>query len=266
MAKITLLTDFGYRDGYPGVMKGVIWSIAPDADIADISHSISPQNVMEGAIALGRTAKFFPPGTVHVAVVDPGVGTTRRPIATQIGEQFFVAPDNGVLSIVMDQAEEKNETIRVFHLDNPKYWLQEISNVFHGRDIFSPVGAYCSIGVPIEEMGTLIHDPVRLKIPRPESRGDGWVGEVVSIDYFGNLATNLKRQHLEHMGPVLVRVCDTEIHGMVRTFGERPVGDLIALYGTMNDLLISVVNGNAAAKLQAKIGDQVKVIPLKDEK
>src|SRR4030066_1927170 len=139
MTVITLLTDFGMRDGYPGVMKGVIWKIAPDVQIADISHSIKPQNITHGALALVRTSQFFPSGSIHVAVVDPGVGTQRRPLGLHLGEHYFIGPDNGLFTLVLQHAETSGYAIRVVHLDQRAYWLPEISRGFHGRVIFAPV-------------------------------------------------------------------------------------------------------------------------------
>ena len=154
MRVITLTTDFGLRDGYAGVLKGVIWKIAPEVKIADISHLISPQNVMEGALTLGRAAAYFPEGTIHVGVVDPGVGTSRRAIAARLGLQYFVGPDNGLFTVLLEQAEGKQEKIEVFHLNRPEFWLSSISNVFHGRDIFAPTAAHLGQGVRLESMGT----------------------------------------------------------------------------------------------------------------
>lgn len=258
---ITLLTDFGLRDGYSGVLKGVIWNILPDAQIADISHTISPQNVLEGALALSRTAFFFPDGTVHVAVVDPGVGTHRRPIAIQLGKHTFVGPDNGLFTLVIERAEREGWPIKAVTLDNPLYWLPDISRVFHGRDIFSPVAAHLASGVPLEQVGTPITDPVRIEIPRPRATGRGWSGQVITIDTFGNLATNLTHEELGGLGHLVVHAGPATIDGLVRTFGDRPAGELIALYGTHDDLIISVVNGNAAKKLGLKVGDAVDVVP-----
>ena len=168
MTVITLLTDFGLRDGYPGVMKGIIWKIAPDVQIADISHSIKPQNIHQGALALARTASFFPPGTIHVAVIDPGVGTLRRPIGLRIGVYHFIGPDNGLFTLVLENAEARHTDIQVVHLDQKKFWLPEISRVFHGRDIFAPCAAHLALGVTLEEMGALINDPIRLPSSWPE--------------------------------------------------------------------------------------------------
>ncbi len=175
MKIITLLTDFGSKSGFPGVLKGVIWTIAPDVQIADITHEISPQNILEGAIVLKRTALFYPAGTINVAIVDPGVGTPRRPLVAQIGDQFFVGPDNGLITLFLEQAEKINQqVIKLIHLTNPQYWLDEVSDTFHGRDIFSPVVAHLANGILLEKMGTLIHDPVRLKLDSPDkSTGAG---------------------------------------------------------------------------------------------
>jgi S-adenosylmethionine hydrolase len=257
---ISLLTDFGLRDGYAGVMKGVIWQIAPEIQIADISHDISPQNVLEGAIAWGRTVPYFPDGSVHIGVIDPGVGTARRPIAARLGSHYFVLPDNGLISILLERAEKKDQPIEFVHLDNPKFWLPEISNVFHGRDIFSPVGAHLAMGIQLKELGSPIKNPVRLNIPRPKRSPGGVVGEVISIDNFGNLATNIMQSDLDGLGLVTVHVAGIEIDGLVNTFGERQPGELIALYGTRADLLISVVNGNAAQYLKVNVGDSIEVI------
>ncbi len=261
MGILSLLTDFGLRDGYVGVMKGVIWQIAPEIQIADISHNISPQNVLEGAIAWGRTVPYFPDGSVHIGVIDPGVGTQRRPIAARLGSHYFVLPDNGLISMLLDSAEKNDQPIEFVHLDNPKFWLPEISNVFHGRDIFSPVGAHLAMGIQLKELGSPINDPVRLIIPRPQRSPGGVVGEVISIDNFGNLASNIMQSDLDGLGLVTVHVADIKIDGLVSTFGEQPPGELIALYGTRSDLLISVVNGNAANDLKVKVGDLVKVVP-----
>jgi S-adenosylmethionine hydrolase len=263
MAIITLTTDFGLKDGFVGVMKGVIWEIVPDVHIVDLSHEISPQNVLEGAYIMGRSAPYFPKGTIHVGVIDPGVGTDRRPIAAKLGSQYFVGPDNGLFSFMLARAENNGEEVVIIDTDNPKYWLSEISNVFHGRDIFSPVGAHLAKGVPLEKLGTRIDNPVRLKLLEPEKKGDGWVGQIMHIDHFGNIATNFKHKHLDNMGPVVVQLCGVEIQGLVRTFGERPPGDLIALFGSTGNLVISVVNGNAASRLKAEPGDLVEIFPQK---
>jgi len=259
MSFITLLTDFGIRDGAVGLMKGVIWRIAPEAKIADLSHAIAPQNLQEAAVVLRFAAPYFPPDTVHIAVVDPGVGTDRRPIAARLGEYYFVGPDNGLCTPLLEMAEASGGPVEIVHTNKPQFWLPEVSHVFHGRDIFSPIGAYLAAGTPLAELGTPIDDPVLLALPQPQPRENGWRGEVIFIDDFGNVHTNLLRHHLQPLGEVRVRLCGVEIEGMVRTFGERPADSLIALYGTEHDLMVSVVNGNATQRLGAKIGDVVEV-------
>jgi S-adenosylmethionine hydrolase len=257
---VTLTTDFGLKDGNVGVMKGVIWGIAPQAQIADLSHNISPQNVAEAALILLRSTPYFPPNSIHVVVVDPGVGTERRPIAARLGEQLYVAPDNGVLTMLLERAEAEGQTTQFVHLDKPQYWLTEISHVFHGRDIFAPAGGHLAAGVPLEALGSPINDPLRLALPRPQRTHDGWRGEVIHIDHFGNVSSNIRIEHLGQAPRAIVHVCGVEIHGMVKTFGERPSGELVALYGSTGNLIFSVVNGSAARRLGAKVGDPVEVI------
>ena len=260
MSFVTLLTDFGIRDGAAGLMKGVIWRIAPEARIADLSHTVAPQNLQEAAIVLRFGVPYFPAGTVHIVVVDPGVGTFRRPIAAQLGDQYFVGPDNGVISLVLELAEAAGETIRFVHTDKPEYWLPEVSNVFHGRDIFSPVGAHLAAGVPLEDLGTPIDDPIRFELAQPQPTASGLKGEVIFIDDFGNLHTNFLEHHLEPLQNIQVNVCGQTIDGLVKTFGERPPGTLIAHYGTEHDLCIAVVNGNAAKTYGGKVGDPVEIL------
>ena len=261
MKVITLMTDFGIRDGNVGVMKGVIWEIAPGTSIADLSHNVTPQNVLEGAIILGRSAPYFPEGTIHVGVIDPGVGTHRRPIAARFGPQWFVGPDNGLCTVLLDWAEQNHYPIKIVHLDKPQYWLPKISKVFHGRDIFSPSAAHLAAGVPLEEMGAEIHDPIRLDLPKPKKVGSDWHGVIIHIDHFGNIATNIREEHLEDMGDVNVSLCGVKIEGLQQTFGDRDPGDLIALFGSTGNLIVSVVNGDAGTRLQAKRGDELLVTP-----
>lgn len=259
MRVITLTTDFGLRDGYAGVLKGVIWKIAPEVQIADISHLISPQNVMEGALTLGRTADYFPEGTIHVGVVDPGVGTRRRAIAAQVGGQFFVGPDNGLITILLERAERKHQKITVIQLDQPQYWLPSVSNVFHGRDIFAPSAAYLALGVSLESMGTPVLDPQRLDLPAPEPLPEGWRGRVLSIDHFGNLSTNLEKELVAGLNPIKIRYKNWTINGLIRTFGEAEAGQFVAIIDSSNHLSLNVVNGSAAEQFNASVGDEVEI-------
>jgi S-adenosylmethionine hydrolase len=260
MTVITLLTDFGLNDGYPGVMKGVIWKIAPGVHIADISHTIEPQNIHQGALILARTAPFFPVGTIHVAVIDPGVGTQRRPIGLRLGEHFFIGPDNGLFTLVIERADANHAPIEIVHLDKPEYWLPEISPVFHGRDIFSPCAAHLALGVPLTDLGTLINDPIRLDFPRPTSiPGGGLKGQIIYIDHFGNLSTNLQASYLKNMHQVHLTIKGEQIIGLESTYGERPAGTLVALIDSDDLLAISLVNGSAEEFLDAHIGDIIEV-------
>lgn len=259
MKFITLLTDFGISDGYPGVMKGVIYRIAPEVKIIDISHLVRAQDVCEGSLLLSRSAPYFPDGTVHVAVVDPGVGTSRRPVAAQVGAHFFVCPDNGLLTRVLEQAEKSAAPVQIVHLDQPRYWLKEISQVFHGRDIFSPVAAHLVNGVPLAEVGSLVTDPVRLRLPEPVQRLDSVYGEITAIDHFGNLSTNFLPRHLEPYQHPVVRVSGREIHGLVHTFGDRSPGSLVALIDSDGSLAIAITQGSAARELGVQIGDPVEI-------
>lgn len=260
MSFITLMTDFGIKDGNVAVMRGVIWRIAPQVKIADLSHTIAPQNIAEAALILARSAPYFPPFSVHVVVVDPGVGTTRRPIAAQLGNQFFVGPDNGVVTYLLEETERQNLPIKIVHTNRPQYWLPEVSHVFHGRDIFSPVAAQIAIGTPLETLGESIDDPVRLDVARPERTPSGWRGQVIHIDHFGNIATNIRKEQLGAPHPLVVRLRGTDVPGLFRTFGELPPGELMALYGSTGNLIVSVVNGNAAGRLNAQVGDAVEVV------
>ena len=260
MSFVTLLTDFGIRDGAANLMKGVIWRIAPEAKIADLSHTVGAQNLQEAAIVLRFGFPYFPAGTVHIVVVDPGVGTQRRPIAARLGDQYFVGPDNGVFSLALEHAEQAGGPIKFVHTDKPEYWLPEVSHVFHGRDIFSPVGAHLAAGVPLEELGTEIDDPVRFSLNRPEPTPTGLRGEVIFIDDFGNLHTNFLETDLAPFPQVTVKLRGAQIDEIVQTFGSRPVGSLIAHYGTEHDLCISVVNGDAAAQLGGEVGDVVEIV------
>jgi len=257
---ITLMTDFGIKDGNVGVMKGVIRGIEPEVDIVDLSHLISPQNIQEAALILSRSAPYFQDGSIHVVVVDPGVGTSRRPLAARLGYQYFVAPDNGVLTLMLENAEKQNWPIQIVHLDRPEFWRPQVSHVFHGRDIFAPAAAWLASGISIEQMGTPISNPVRIAFPRPTLTATGFRSEVVHIDHFGNLSTSVRREDLGEPPQVVVRLGKAEIHGLVQTFGERPPGALVALYGSTDYLIVCKVNGSAAAELGVKVGDPVEVL------
>lgn len=264
MPVISLMTDFGIKDGTVGVMKGVIWGICPSAQISDVSHMIQPQNIREAGFILARSVPYFPKGSIHVVVVDPGVGTQRRPMAAQIGDWFYVGPDNGTITAWLQRAEQEGWQTKFVELNRKQYWLENISYVFHGRDIFSPTAAHMANGVPLGDLGTSFNDPVRLELPKPEKTNSGWRGEVFHLDHFGNVSTNIYIEDLgdalRHKENISVRLRGTEINGLVNTFGERPAGELVALMGSSGNLIISVVNGNAQQHLAAKVGDRIDVV------
>ncbi len=257
---ITLTTDFGMEDGNVGVMKGVIYRINPGASIVDLSHDIAPQNIANAAYVLRRAYKYFPQGTVHGVVVDPGVGSERRAIAVQSDQAFFVAPDNGVLTYVLQELAEKSEKVRIVNLTNPAYWLPQVSNVFHGRDIFAPVAAHLSLGVEIGALGQEIEDVVMLSPLQLDIRQGKITGRVAHIDHFGNLLTNIPESDLISLGDGLtIRVAGREIKGLSKTFAEGPIGELIGFIDSSGHLAIAVVNGSAQQLLKSLVGESVKV-------
>jgi S-adenosyl-L-methionine hydrolase (adenosine-forming) len=262
MPILTLTTDFGLKDGFVGTLKGVIWSICPDARIADISHAISPQNVREAACVLASAWLFFPPGTVHLAVVDPGVGTSRRPIAVHLGAHYFVGPDNGIFTPIYLNAEKNDWPFEIVHLTNSKYFLPEISRTFHGRDIFAPVAAHLANGVPLAQLGPAMNDPVRLSMPQPEKTPTGWRAHVTAVDVFGNLTTDLPAEALVDHPNATFHLHGWEVRGLVASYGQSQPGKLVALLDSENHLELAIVNGSAAQSTGAQVGDVVEVVTI----
>lgn len=260
MSFLTLTTDFGTKDGFVGTMKGVIWKICPQVQIADISHEISPQNVLEGAIALWRAYPFFPEGTIHVAVVDPGVGTSRRAIAGKLGPNYFVAPDNGLLTPMIEDAEAKGWPVEFVDCSNPKYWLPNVSHTFHGRDIFSPVGAWLATGLDLNELGPVITDVMRTPLPKPQKTANGWKASIMVVDVFGNCTTNLPAAEVEGIQDIEFTLQGKTVSGLVTSYGHRKPGELVALVDSEAFIEIAVVNGSAARTLGVKVGDEVEIV------
>jgi S-adenosylmethionine hydrolase len=259
MPIITLLTDFGLRDTFIGVMKGVIWSISPNIHIVDLTHEIPAQRVVDGALAIAGAAPYFPAGTIHVCVVDPGVGTARRPMLAAIGDQYFIGPDNGLFSLLIKTAEDLTTPPVYIALNKTHYWLPQVSNSFHGRDIFAPVAAHLANGVKLEELGDPFKNPVLITIPVPQKTEDGWLGQVMQVDHFGNLVTNITREQLKPDTGVTISVKNTTINEVVATFGSKPAGELIAMFDSSGHLAISVVNGNAAERLDVSADEIVRL-------
>jgi len=242
---ITLTTDFGLEDPYAAVMKGVILSINPAARIIDISHSVKAGSIMHAAVLIKEAYPFFPKGTVHVAVIDPGVGGKRRPILVKTENHVFVGPDNGVFSPIIN---DHKQTV-IIHVTESRYFLPDISHTFHGRDIFAPVAAHISRGIDPLEMGQAIDDPVPLELPVPEQRGDSLYGRVMRIDHFGNLITNVKKRDLEEfLGPEssVIIAGKVVIEGLRSTYSEVRAGETLALIGSSGCLEISVNTGRAS--------------------
>lgn len=185
---VALTTDFGLSDHFVGTMKGVMLGINPALQFADICHQVPPQSIFDGAVTLGLAYRYFPAGTIHLVVVDPGVGSARRPLVVEAAKQFFVAPDNGVLSWVF----EREPGIKAWHVTEERYFLHPVSNTFHGRDVFAPVAAWLSTGIAAQDFGDPISDWVTIPFPRPQRLADGSVqGTIIKVDQFGNLITNL---------------------------------------------------------------------------
>jgi S-adenosyl-L-methionine hydrolase (adenosine-forming) len=264
MQIVTLTTDFGAGDYEIGSMMGVIWSIAHSARLVDLSHDIERHNIRQAALMLDRCTPYFPAGTIHLVVVDPGVGTQRRPIAARLGDQWFVGPDNGLLTLMLRRATKSGQPVKMIHTDNPQFWMSQISSIFHGRDIFASVAGHLAAGTPLSALGTEFDNPVLLDFPEPQQQAGGWLGQVTDIDHFGNLGTNIHRDHLEGLGSVQVISGEHIIHGIVRTFGEGQPGDLVALIDSSDYLGICVVNGSAASYTSAQIGDPVVIRPMGD--
>ncbi len=255
---ITLTTDFGNKDGYAGAVKGVLLKINPHLKITDITHEISPFNILEGALVLNSFYQFYPRGTIHLVVVDPGVGSKRKGILLQTDNYFFIGPDNGIFSLVY----EKEKIRQVVDLTSSRYFLQKTSSTFHARDIFAPVSAYLSLGVRLEEFGSSSRECYKFKLPRPQYRGNRLEGEIIHIDRFGNLVSNISSELLP-AERVQVRIGQRKIKGLNRFYAEKKKGELTVLIGSTNFLEIAVNQGDAQRLLKAKIGDKITIEKIK---
>ena len=255
---ITLTTDFGTSDHFIGTMKGVILGIAPKARIVDISHEVGPFEVSEGAFTIAQAYSYFPKKTVHVAVVDPGVGSTRRPILAEMGGQYFVAPDNGVLSMIFSR-----EKAKVRHITNEKYFLHPVSRTFHGRDIFSPVAAHLARGVTPARFGKLIDDYLRLTLEKPNRTGKRvWTGTILRVDRFGNLVTNFSIDEFPQVKtrPFELNVGLDKLTRLALTFTECEPGELFTIAGSSGYLEVATNQGSAAKKLGCGAGSPVELV------
>jgi S-adenosyl-L-methionine hydrolase (adenosine-forming) len=254
---ITLTTDFGAADWFVGVMKGVIARLAPRTEVIDLTHQVPPGDLRAGAFALAAAYRFFPRGSVHLAVVDPGVGSARQAVAVRTAQFVFVGPDNGLLSWALEG--EKVKAIRA--LDNPEYFLPEISQTFHGRDIFAPVAAYLSRGGSIQRLGPAREGYLRLDVAPLRRTRRGLEGEVIYIDHFGNAITNIRRDALRISAGTQIeaRIGRRRSYSLAGFYQAVPMGQPLALFGSSGFLEIAVNGGNAAKQLRLRIGDKVFV-------
>ena len=271
---ITLTTDFGTGDAYVASMKGVILSINPRAAIVDICHSVEPQNILQAAFIISTAHHYFPEGTIHVAIIDPGVGSQRKAIVLRTPSAFFVAPDNGVLSYVVDELcpasarppgpispnleqRELGADLEAVAITNPDFWRQPVSPTFHGRDIFAPVAAHLSLGTPLNRFGESTSCLHTFPISRPYHDAKGnLMGCILHIDNFGNLITNVRHSDLP-AAEVVIEIENQRIYGISRFYAQTEV--LAAIIGSSDYLEISLRNGNAASSLGIKVGDEIKL-------
>lgn len=274
---ITLTTDFGYDDAYVAAVKGAILSTNPEANIIDISHSIEPQNVLQAAFIFGISYRYFPKQTIHMAIVDPGVGSERQGIILKTPSALFVAPDNGILSYIIDDlftVESRSLTehthglkeivfktgLEAVAITDPRFWRHPVSPTFHGRDIFAPVAAGLSLGISLYEFGEKIRSLHVLSIPKPSFDPDGnLVGLVLHIDHFGTLITNIKNNDLPGKD-VLVEVAGHRIQGISDYYAQN--GGVMAIVGSSGYLEVSLRNERACDFLGTVVGDEIKVLSV----
>lgn len=255
MRRITLLTDFGTADGYAAAMAGVMAAVAPEAVVEHASHAIDQGDVSAAAMALSRYARLYPEQTVHVVVVDPGVGTARRPLAARVDGRYYVAPDNGVLSLILQGARDAT----LVEITDPGI-VEGASATFHGRDIFAPAAGHLAAGGALDALGPPVHDPRLLSVPEPTRTGAGVRGEVIQVDRFGNLITNIPEDWLEGDGSgLIVRVRDQTVGPVRRTYGDVAAGSVLALVGSARLLEVAVRDGSAARQLGVGMGAPVQV-------
>lgn len=255
---VALLTDFGTRDHYAGTLKAVVLSVCPDATLVDIGHEIPAHDVLAGALELAACYRYFPTGTIFLVVVDPGVGSSRRGIAADCGDYKFVAPDNGVLSAVFRESPPK----KVVELTERKYARPTVSRTFEGRDRFAPAAGWLAKGIAMVSLGRSVTNFQTIDLPQPVVAAREITGEVVRVDRFGNLITNIERRTLEHFsggGTIVISTGGRDIARVVATYAEAPAGELCALFGSTDHLEIAVNAGDAAQALRLARGARVQV-------
>ncbi len=256
---ITLTTDYGTNSHLAGTLRGVILNINPEATIVDITHHVTPYDLLDGALAIGSAYRYFPPRTIHMVVVDPGVGTQRRPLLVSASQQYFLAPDNGVLSTLF----EKEAGVTVRHITAGHYFLSPLSNTFHGRDIFAPAAAWLSKTWQTASFGEEITDYVRFALPQPKASGDTLNGVVLRVDTFGNLMTNFTLENLTpaviNSGKIRLTIGSKEIQKFAQAYSQGAAGEPFAILGSSGFVEIAVNMGNAARLLGAQRGAEVSL-------
>jgi S-adenosyl-L-methionine hydrolase (adenosine-forming) len=255
-AIVTLTTDFGTRDSYVAEMKGVILGIAPGVQLVDVTHDVPAHDILEAALTLEAAARTFPPGTIHVAVVDPGVGTNRRGLAIAAGDQVLVGPDNGLFTPFLT-----GSAWRAFEVVSEAYRRASVSRTFHGRDVFAPAAGHLALGVEPARLGPPVTDPVRLRWPGVRRMGTGVVGEVIHVDGFGNLVTSIPAGAVDDCGQAATVRVGGRTLWLVGTFGDLAPGAPGALVGSRGRLEVVVREGSAAATLKARRGTPVRLSP-----
>jgi S-adenosylmethionine hydrolase len=258
---ITLLTDFGESDPYTGAMKGVILSICPKARIIDLSHNIQKHNIREGALYLRSVAKYFPKNTIHLVVVDPGVGSSRKPLIIQSRNYFFVGPDNGVLSL----AALEDGVPKIVEISNTAYFLKPVSSTFHGRDIFAPIAAHLAVNRSIEKFGSEIGKWVQLEIPKVKIDGNKIYGEIIHIDRFGNVITNIPQEIFQRLQKSAIKFIQIQINQfdskikLCTSYDQGGLGEILVIFGSSNLLEIAKNQDSAAAALNVQLNDKILV-------
>jgi len=257
---ITLTTDFGLKDPYVAEMKAVILSICPNAVIVDITHEVEKFNIRSGAFMLSSAVPYFPENAIHVGVIDPGVGTRRRSVVIQTRRGFFIGPDNGLLVL----AAEKQGIICIRELANPRFMLPKISYTFHARDVFAPAAAHLTNGIKVEEFGPEIRKVVQPEFTKVIKRKDGWIGEILHVDDFGNIVTNINEEAVtqscvKNFVSIELPCCKLKLK-LCRTYAETKPQEPLILIGSQGFLEISLNQGNAAETFKAKPGDKIKLL------
>ncbi len=264
---ITLTTDFGYQDYYVSALKAVILRICPEVRLVDISHDLPPQDIMAGAWVLKNTAFLYPPETIHLAVIDPGVGGERRPVLVKAGGHYFVGPDNGLFSLVVESEKDKGE-YRVVELTNSGYWREDVSSTFHGRDIFAPVAAHLCNGVDMSNLGRELSELTTYRWAKPISDDEGIQGWIVHIDRYGNLVTNIPESIIakhEIKSGLKIYVGNTILKNISHTFSEVSDGEPVAMIGSSGMLEIAINKGNAEQMLGIEKGAPVSLVIQKTD-